>query len=142
MWNGTCIKLSNSEIRSIKSTKGLNWSCASCDEYCKDLNSLKATIISLQQDVKELKGLNKKSDAVIDEDCVEDIISEITARERKRCNLILFNMSEAVFALGQYCPIQLPASESPGHRGFGAGGCRLVGKVRIDLVVGVWFVSI
>lgn len=99
VFNAACVSLTKTEIRSIKSTKGVAWTCTSCEAMGNDLNSLKAAIVSLQEEVKELRRVGSlKTEATLSEDLIEDVVAEISAREKKRKNIILFNIPEPASA--------------------------------------------
>lgn len=92
-----CVDISNSEARKINSGSGLSWSCSSCALIGNDLNSLKAVIVSLQDEIKTLKeAINTPSVApslsLLD---TEKIIQEVSERERRKTNLMVYGRSES-----------------------------------------------
>lgn len=91
LYKNTCINLSGSEIRSINSKKGVEWSCEDCREFGNDLMSLKAIIIELKNDIQQLK--DEKITRSNDFD-IEDVIAEINERNKRKCNLVFFGLKE------------------------------------------------
>nr|CAH7742016.1 unnamed protein product [Callosobruchus chinensis] len=59
----------------------------------KDLKDLKALIIQLQNDIKDLKAENAR---IADSPgfSFEDVIEEISERQKCKSNIILFNVAE------------------------------------------------
>ncbi|CAH0562827.1 unnamed protein product [Brassicogethes aeneus] len=86
-----CIRyLTQSEARKIRSKQGLSWTCESCNAIGNDINSLKAVIISLKDDLLELKSKN-----TMDKFSFEDVIYEIHEREKRKSNIVIFNVAES-----------------------------------------------
>ncbi|KAK9737595.1 hypothetical protein QE152_g10582 [Popillia japonica] len=68
--------------------------------HCNDINSLKALIVQLQDDVRDLKSINslRTADVTTSKSFdLEEIIAEISDRERRKCNLIIFGIEEQDF---------------------------------------------
>lgn len=94
----SCVDLTTSEIRTIKSKKNLSWTCQKCSVVGDDINDLKALIISLQKEIENLKSV--KSSAV--NECTscntsldfEEIIQEISDRNARKNNIILYGIVE------------------------------------------------
>lgn len=67
------------------------------DKVCKsnqtDIGELKKAIENLQKDFNDLKG-NKSNCNTENMNTFEDIVQEITERDKRKCNLILFGVSE------------------------------------------------
>ncbi|KAK9751446.1 hypothetical protein QE152_g4999 [Popillia japonica] len=83
-----------------KIKKAVSWTCGSCGALGNDINSLKALIVQLQDDVRELKSINslRTADVTTSKSCdLEEIIAEISDRERRKCNLIIFGIEEQDF---------------------------------------------
>lgn len=93
-----CVGLSNTEARMIHTnTTGLSWTCRGCSQLGDDLNSLKATIIGLQDDIKNLKSSIQQlpvssGSSLID---TEKIVQEVAERERRKTNIIIYNYKES-----------------------------------------------
>lgn len=90
LFKNTCVNISSNEVRMINGKKGFDWTCDKCREYGNDLKALKAIIINLQNDIQALKIGNPQSDSFD----FEEIISEINERNRRKRNLIIFNVKE------------------------------------------------
>lgn len=94
-FKNTCVDITANEVRTLNSNKGYDWTCINCREIGKDLKDLKALIITLQNDIKELKTNQNHSEGK-PESFFEEIVQEITERERRKNNIILFNVTEQV----------------------------------------------
>lgn len=93
-FKNTCVGLSNSDIRLINSNKGLNWTCANCQQIGNDINDLKHLIISLQIEIKELKENKANANSSPKNFNFEEVIEEINERNRRKRNLIIFGIQE------------------------------------------------
>ncbi|KAG5878339.1 hypothetical protein JTB14_023692 [Gonioctena quinquepunctata] len=89
-----CTGLSSSETRRIKAKKSVSWTCTQCESIGSDLNALKAVIMSLQDEVKELKKVAIAPPTSIPPSVFEDFIHEIQERNVRKCNLMIFGISE------------------------------------------------
>ncbi|CAH1953546.1 unnamed protein product [Acanthoscelides obtectus] len=88
----SCVEISANEVRTLNSSKGYDWTCKDCRCIGRDINDLKALIIDLRNQIKDLKADNtKNADSSFS---MEDIISKILERERRRNNVIVFNVTE------------------------------------------------
>lgn len=94
LFKNTCVDVSTSEIRVLNSNKGYDWSCKDCRVFGNDLKDLKAIILKLQDDIQALKTENseiRQSSTSFD---FEEVIAEITDREKRKCNLIVYGLEE------------------------------------------------
>lgn len=91
----SCVKLSRIETAKINSNTGLSWTCADCGKFGNDLNGLKAAIIALQDDIKILKAasISDTPNTLVN---TEEIIQEVIERDRRKTNVMVFGVSEAV----------------------------------------------
>lgn len=89
----TCVDLTSSEVRTIKSKKGLSWTCRTCLSVGNDINELKAIIIALKNEVAELKNHRKGKDEVNGR-AFEEIIQEVSERQKRKQNLIIYGVEE------------------------------------------------
>ncbi|CAH0551004.1 unnamed protein product [Brassicogethes aeneus] len=89
----TCADLTASEVRKTKTKVGLSWSCTICNQMGNDINSLKAIIISLKNDILELKN---RDSPIVNNFGFEDIIQEINEREKRKSNVIIYNIPECL----------------------------------------------
>nr|CAI5863756.1 unnamed protein product [Callosobruchus analis] len=88
-----CVGVTSNEVRILSSNKGYDWTCVECRGIGRDLKDLRATIIQLQKDIKDLKEENSKlADNPRSE--FEDVVSEVTERIKRKSNVILFNVKE------------------------------------------------
>lgn len=92
-FKNTCVDITANEVRTLNSNKGYDWTCIDCRVLGNDLKDLKALIISLQNDIKELKARNTESDKANEYD-FEEILQEIADRQKRKNNIILFNVPE------------------------------------------------
>lgn len=81
----SCVDLTSTEIRTIKTKKGLSWSCKNCNVLSNDINELKAAILSLKADLQS-KNTN--------DDMFEMILSELNERNNRKQNVVIFNVLE------------------------------------------------
>nr|CAH7731338.1 unnamed protein product [Callosobruchus chinensis] len=91
----TCVELSLSDIKAIKNKSNINFTCETCKETAITLADLKALVISLQEEVKELKA-NKHTiaDQLSSSMDYEEIIQEIQDRNSRKRNLIIYGLPE------------------------------------------------
>ncbi|KAK9727691.1 hypothetical protein QE152_g19005 [Popillia japonica] len=73
---------------------GLRWSCVSCADLGDDITDLKAAIVSLRNEILDLKALSTAPVSTISEDTFEDLIQEIQERESRKCSLIMYGVTE------------------------------------------------
>lgn len=91
----SCVDVSSSEIRTIKSKRGLCWTCEACSTMGNDLNDLKAAIVALKDEVSELRKLGASSvSGALSDDQFEEILCEMREREKRRNNLIFYGVVE------------------------------------------------
>ncbi|CAH1997509.1 unnamed protein product [Acanthoscelides obtectus] len=67
-----CVSITANEVRTLNANKGYDWTCVDCRAIGKDIKGLRALIIELQN----------------------DIISEVIERQKRKTNIILFNVKE------------------------------------------------
>lgn len=89
----SCADLSASEVRIIKSKKNLSWTCKNCSHIGDSMQDLKALIISLQREVENLKSLKLSAPNNSPFD-FEEIIQEITDRNARKNNIIIYGIPE------------------------------------------------
>lgn len=89
-----CVNMSSSETRTINSKKSLSWTCSKCEDIGGDINSLRAAIIALQDEVKELKAAKNIGNVANIDFNFEEIVREVNDRNSRRCNLVIFGINE------------------------------------------------
>ncbi|CAH1108168.1 unnamed protein product [Psylliodes chrysocephalus] len=92
----TCVNLSVNEVRTLNGNRGYDWTCIGCRAMGKDMKDLKALIIQLQNDIKDLRDKNLRivyNRASPDFD-FEDVMTEFTERQKRRNNIVIFKVSE------------------------------------------------
>lgn len=84
----SCVELSTTEVRTIRTKKGLSWSCAECASLGNSINELKAAILDLRRDIqaRNTDGLNDTE--------VENLLQELTDRFERRQNIVIFKLDE------------------------------------------------
>nr|CAH7727047.1 unnamed protein product [Callosobruchus chinensis] len=87
----TCVDITSNEVRTLNSNTGYDWTCVNCRAFGRDLKDLKALIIKLQNDISELKAEKARSTPGVD---FEEIIAEISERQKRKNNIMLFNVPE------------------------------------------------
>ena len=96
----SCVDLSATETRLINSKSDLSWTCKSCSDMGNDINSIKAVLVQLQNEIKELKevykhNLNTNNQAKLeDSEFFESVVHEVSDREGRKRNVILFGVPE------------------------------------------------
>ncbi|GJQ83292.1 hypothetical protein Trydic_g10061 [Trypoxylus dichotomus] len=83
-------ELSITEIRTIKSKKGVSWSCRNCNILSSDINDLKAAILSLRNDLAA-----REKSAGIDDEAFEELLAELGDRNNRKQNIIMFGVPES-----------------------------------------------
>lgn len=92
-----CVDISNAEARKIHSNTGFSWSCGSCADLGNDLNSLKAIIVALRDEIETLKNTvngTKPTSSSLSLLESEKIIQEFSEREKRKNNLIIYGSNE------------------------------------------------
>ncbi|CAH1995122.1 unnamed protein product, partial [Acanthoscelides obtectus] len=89
----SCVSITANEVRTLNANKGYDWTCVDCRAIGKDIKGLRALIIELQNDIKELKAANTQA-ADSSGFSFEDVISEVIERQKRKTNIILFNVKE------------------------------------------------
>lgn len=90
----SCVDLSTSEVRAIKSKKGLKWTCQNCANIGDGLNDLKAIVLALQKEIESLKSIKvdpPNNNCNLD---YEEIIQEINERNVRKRNVVVFGLPE------------------------------------------------
>nr|CAI5832742.1 unnamed protein product [Callosobruchus analis] len=90
----TCVEISSNEVRTLNANKGHNWTCKDCRSVGKNIKDLKALIIELQTEIKDLRAANERYSNASGFN-MEDIISEISERDKRKNNIIMFNVAES-----------------------------------------------
>lgn len=88
MYIHSCVDLSVSELRTIKTKKGLSWSCRNCNVLSNDINELRAAILSMRNDFLANRNVS------VDDATFELILAELDERNKRKQNIILFNVDE------------------------------------------------
>nr|CAH7744557.1 unnamed protein product [Callosobruchus chinensis] len=92
-YNHSCVSITANEVRTLNANKGYDWSCLGCRAVGKDIKGLTALIIQLQNDIKDLKAENARA-ADSSRFSFEDVVSEVIERQKRKNNIILFNIKE------------------------------------------------
>lgn len=87
VFKNTCVDISNSEVRIINANNGYDWSCQNCRKLKCDLKELKSLVIQLQEEVRSLKAVSVEQSKTPSNISFEDIIQEISERNRRKANL-------------------------------------------------------
>lgn len=93
-YSNACVELTPSETRIIKSKKNFSYTCQNCSQLGDNINDLKSIILTLQKEVESLKSLRNQPTAVNNNADYEEIIQEITERNRRKRNLVIFGVAE------------------------------------------------
>lgn len=98
----TCSNLSRLEVQCIRSkNRKLIYYCPTCNDFKQQLakmNELSSLVSSLQEEVKALKSERVISSAAtvdnIDSPIVDSVLQEMAEREKRKSNLVIFNLPE------------------------------------------------
>lgn len=85
-------------MRIINSRKSITWSCKQCESIGNDITSLKSAIVSLQNEIKQLKNtmetVQQPQAQIISNSSFEEIIVEFEERVKRKNNVILYGLPE------------------------------------------------
>lgn len=91
----SCADLSIAEVKSIKNKTNINFTCTSCAAIGDNITELKTVIISLQNEIEQLKSAIKNNGSANAESFnYEEIIQEISERNSRKNNLIIYGITE------------------------------------------------
>nr|CAH7721044.1 unnamed protein product [Callosobruchus chinensis] len=90
----SCVDITTNEVRTLNSNKGYDWTCGGCRAIGKDLKDLKSLIIQLQNEIKDLKAENARNTKHLGFD-FEDVVAEACERQKRKNNIIIFNIQES-----------------------------------------------
>ncbi|KAJ3655952.1 hypothetical protein Zmor_015059 [Zophobas morio] len=88
-----CVGLSTAEARKIHAGDGLTWSCNNCRKLGNDINSLKAVIISLQEQISTFQSAVTPS-RLTELMSIEKSVYEFEERQKRANNLMVFGIKE------------------------------------------------
>ncbi|CAH2005153.1 unnamed protein product [Acanthoscelides obtectus] len=91
-----CVNLTIDEVNILNDqSKGCSWSCSSCRHISNQINDLKKLILSLQDDIKAIKGRNGATTHDPKDSFVfEELIEEINDRNSRKRNVRIFGLPE------------------------------------------------
>lgn len=92
----TCVSLTTNEVRSLNGNRGYDWTCSSCRAMGNDIKDLKALIIQLQNEIKDLRNENAQmnQNRITSGIDFEELLSEFTERHKRRNNIVIFKVEE------------------------------------------------
>lgn len=94
----SCVNITSSETRLINSKKSVNWTCQKCDQLGNDINSLKAAIVALQNEIRNIKPVEN---VTLNNIQFEEIVQEVSERQSRQRNLLIFGMKEQSSAISK-----------------------------------------
>lgn len=97
-YNHSCVNITSSETRLINAKKSVKWTCQKCDQIGNDINSLKAAIVALQEEIRNIKPAEP---ATLSNTQFEEVVQEVLERQHRQCNLIIFGMKEQSAAVSK-----------------------------------------
>ncbi|CAH1101741.1 unnamed protein product [Psylliodes chrysocephalus] len=89
----TCVDITANEVRTLNMNKYYDCTCIGCRAIGKDLKDLKSLIKQLQQEIKALKD-EKNQHTKSSEFNFEDVMYEMSERQKRRNNIMIFNVPE------------------------------------------------
>lgn len=92
LFRASCTEATRSDLKRFGPATGIYWSCKDCRSL-----DLKSLILSLQEDIKQLRAATISPVTSTAEDLIksEVIIQEVLERERRRCNVVIFGVAES-----------------------------------------------
>lgn len=92
-----CVNVSSSEVRRIHQKTGFTWTCKYCRKFGNDLNGLKSVISALEEELRTIKvsileSTSASRNSLID---MEEVIQEISERDKRRNNIVIFGCVES-----------------------------------------------
>lgn len=91
----SCIYFSASEVRTIKAKgKSISWTCRSCLQVGADINELKAIIVSLKNEISQLRQKCSQENTPLEGECFEEILLEFREREKRKSNVVIYGVNE------------------------------------------------
>lgn len=92
-FNNVCVGITSSETRLINGKKSLSWTCNQCNSIGNDINSLKAAIVSLQNEIKLITTTHAQEGNPSNNQ-FEDIVQEVVERQNRKANVVIFGVAE------------------------------------------------
>lgn len=89
-----CANLTTSETRIINAKNSVNWSCPKCEKILPDLTSISATLSELRRELEELKATKLQTLPPTNDKFFEEVVQELSERNKRKNNIIVFNLSE------------------------------------------------
>lgn len=97
-FNSKCVDISSVETRILRSKSNIKWNCSACSKFEADVQFLKSTVITLLDEIKDLKNSikNMSPNLTVNTSCTETerLIVEINERQKRSRNIILYNVPE------------------------------------------------
>nr|CAH7719522.1 unnamed protein product [Callosobruchus chinensis] len=93
-FKNSCVDISSAEARLLNSNKGCDWSCKVCRSFGNDIKDLKALILKLQDDIQAFKTTRSDDATLNRNEFLEEVISELSERNKRRKNVIIFGVPE------------------------------------------------
>lgn len=91
----TCTGLSRAEIQCLTmKDRHIIFHCDNCAQKNKEINEIKLMLISLQEEIKQLKEVQTANKIQPSAEYTEEVIGEIADRNRRARNIIMFNIKE------------------------------------------------
>nr|CAH7741782.1 unnamed protein product [Callosobruchus chinensis] len=94
LFKNSCVDISSAEARLLNSNKGCDWSCKVCRSFGNDIKDLKALILKLQDDIQAFKTTRSDDANLNRNEFLEEVISELSERNKRRKNVIIFGVPE------------------------------------------------
>ncbi|CAH1110774.1 unnamed protein product [Psylliodes chrysocephalus] len=95
-FKNTCAGLTINDLKTL-SKNGISYTCPACLVIGAEINELRSVIIELRNEIAELKQSisPQNKPMIINSDLsINNILNEVYERQKRQCNLLLFNVPE------------------------------------------------
>nr|CAH7725019.1 unnamed protein product [Callosobruchus chinensis] len=91
LFKNSCVDISSAEARLLNSNKACDGSCKVCRSFGNDIKDL---ILKLQNDIQAFKTTRSDEATLNRNEFLEEVISELSERNKRRKNVIIFGVPE------------------------------------------------
>nr|CAI5846036.1 unnamed protein product [Callosobruchus analis] len=89
-----CADLTLTDVKTIKNRANINFTCKNCNDFGSTLSDLKALVISLQEEIRNLKAAKTELIPSSESFDFEQIVQEVSDRNARKRNLIVYGVTE------------------------------------------------
>nr|CAI5849869.1 unnamed protein product [Callosobruchus analis] len=89
-----CADLTLTDVKTIKNRANINFTCKNCNDFGSTLSDFKALVISLQEEIRNLKAAKTELIPSSESFDFEQIVQEVSDRNARKRNLIVYGVTE------------------------------------------------